>query len=56
VSSPEFAPATEFTAARWTLPPIPGGVTAVSFGLGLTQNGELVTDDYSLIAEGGSPP
>jgi len=23
---------------------------AVSFGLGLTQNGELVTDDYSLIA------
>jgi peptidoglycan/xylan/chitin deacetylase (PgdA/CDA1 family) len=56
VSSPEFAPATEFTAARWTLPPIPEGVTAVSFGLGLTQNGELVTDDYSLIAEGGSPP
>ncbi|WP_319448530.1 MULTISPECIES: polysaccharide deacetylase family protein [unclassified Mycobacterium] len=53
VSSPEFAPATQFTAARWTLPPIPEGVTAVSFGLTLTQNGELVTDDYSLVA--GTP-
>jgi peptidoglycan/xylan/chitin deacetylase (PgdA/CDA1 family) len=53
VTSPQFAPATQFTAARWTLPPIPEGVTAVSFGLTLTQNGELVSDDYSLIA--GTP-
>ena len=51
VSSPEFAPATQFTAARWTLT-IPEGVTSVSFGLGLRQNGELVTDDYSLIQDG----
>ncbi len=56
LSSPEFAPATQFTAARWTPPPIPEGVTAVSFGLALLQNGELVTDDYSLIADGGSSP
>ena len=28
----------------------PPGVTAVSCGLTLAQNGELVTDDYSLIA------
>jgi peptidoglycan/xylan/chitin deacetylase (PgdA/CDA1 family) len=47
-SSPQFSPATEFTPARWTLPPIPEGVTAISFGLTLTQDGELVTDDYSL--------
>lgn len=49
-SSPMFAPATEFTAARWTLWAIPAGVTAVSFGLTLAQNGELVTSDYSLVA------
>jgi hypothetical protein len=54
MSSPEFAPATQCTTARWALPPIPDGVTAVSFGLGLTRNGELVTDDYSL-TEGSSP-
>jgi peptidoglycan/xylan/chitin deacetylase (PgdA/CDA1 family) len=56
VSSPEFPPAAEFTTARWTLPPIPEGVTAVSFGLSLTQNGELVTDDYSLTPDVGTPP
>ena len=56
LSSPQFPATTEFSRARWTLPPIPQGVTAISFGLGLTQNGELVTDDYSLIADGGSPP
>ena len=48
LASPKFDPATEFAQARWTLPPIPEGVTAISFGLNLTQNGELVTDDYSL--------
>jgi hypothetical protein len=47
-TSPEFNPATEWTEARWTLPPIPEGVTAISFGLSLEQNGELVTDDYTL--------
>jgi peptidoglycan/xylan/chitin deacetylase (PgdA/CDA1 family) len=55
VASPKFEPATEFTLARWTLPPIPQGVTAISFGLNLTQDGELVTDDYSLITEGSHP-
>ena len=50
VASPKFGPATEPTLARWTLPPIPEGVTAISFGLNLTQNGELVTDDYSMTA------
>ena len=52
-TSPVFNPATEYTPARWTLPPIPDGVTAISFGLILQQNGELVTDDYSMTA--GAP-
>ena len=55
VTSPKFEPATEFTLASWTLPPIPEGVTAISFGLNLTQEGELVTDDYSLITEESHP-
>ena len=50
--SPKFQPATAFTQAHWTLQPIPEGVTAISFGLSLSQNGELVTDDYTLT--GGS--
>jgi peptidoglycan/xylan/chitin deacetylase (PgdA/CDA1 family) len=53
--SPKLDSADEYTRARWTLPPIPEGVTAVSFGLTLAQNGELVTDDYSFTA-GGPPP
>ena len=55
MASPKFEPATEFTLARWTLPPIPQGVTAISFGLNLTEDGELVTDDYSLITEESHP-
>lgn len=55
LSSPPFPPAAEFTVARWTLPPIPQGVTGVSFGLALSQNGELVTDDYGLIDETEAP-
>ena len=50
--SPKFQPATAFTQAHWTLQPTPEGVTAISFGLSLSQNGELVTDDYTLT--GGS--
>ena len=42
--------------ASWTLPPIPQGATGISFGLSLSQNGELLTDDYSLVDTGQSPP
>ena len=49
-----FNPATEFTPASWVMPPIPEGVAAISFGMTLKQNGELVTDDYSLENESGS--
>ena len=51
VSSPMFPPAAQFTAAHWKLPPIPNGVTGVSCGLALAENGELVTGDYSLVAD-----
>lgn len=50
MSSPQFPPAQEFTPARWTIWAVPSGVTAISFGLTLAQDGELVTDDYSLTA------
>ncbi|MFY1621054.1 polysaccharide deacetylase family protein [Micromonospora sp. WMMD736] len=54
-TSPEFPPASQFQLARWTMPPVPDGVTAISFGLTLTQDGELVTDDYAMF-EGESAP
>lgn len=56
VSSEYFPAADEFTRARWALPPIPEDVTAISFGLALSENGELVTDDFSLVHDRrGSP-
>jgi hypothetical protein len=51
-SSPPFPPMSEFSLASWTMPPVPKGVTAVSFGLALAENGELITDDYSLVQLG----
>jgi peptidoglycan/xylan/chitin deacetylase (PgdA/CDA1 family) len=54
-ASPKFNPANEYTRAHWTMPPIPEEVTAISFGLALSQNGELVTDDYALL-EKDTPP
>ncbi|MGK3649175.1 polysaccharide deacetylase family protein [Pseudarthrobacter enclensis] len=48
-TSSKFFPATDtFARAEWITPPVPPGVTAISFGLGLVQNGNLVTDDYAL--------
>ena len=46
--SPKFNPTGTWMLASFQLPPIPEQVTAISFGLSLTQNGELVTDDYAL--------
>jgi peptidoglycan/xylan/chitin deacetylase (PgdA/CDA1 family) len=53
-TSPPFDAATEWTEAQWTLPPIPDGIVAISFGMSLQQNGELDTDDYALSRENGS--
>lgn len=54
-SSPWFAPSATYTEARWDTPVIPEGVTGISFGLNLFQNGTLVTDDYALYDTVGAP-
>ncbi len=53
--SPQFAAASSWTQASWAWPAIPSGATAVSFGLQITANGTLTTDDYSLVDTGGPP-
>jgi peptidoglycan/xylan/chitin deacetylase (PgdA/CDA1 family) len=53
--SPQFSAASSWTQATWALPPITSGATAVSFGLQITANGTLTTDDYSLSDTGGPP-
>ncbi|BCW20168.1 hypothetical protein NtRootA9_28760 [Arthrobacter sp. NtRootA9] len=52
-SSGFFPPSDGFARAQWVTPPVPSGATAISFGLGLAQNGELVTDDYALMETPG---
>lgn len=47
--SPDFDASSTYTRATWTSPPIPAGVTAVSFGLTLPTVGSVTTDDYSLV-------
>jgi putative cell wall-binding protein/peptidoglycan/xylan/chitin deacetylase (PgdA/CDA1 family) len=54
-SSPLIGPATIYTQANFTTPPIPADVTGISFGLNLTANGELTTDDYALYDSNGAP-
>ena len=45
-----FAPANPAASrARWVTPPIPAEATALSFGLTLTENGELTTADYAMV-------
>jgi hypothetical protein len=46
-SSPYFAPATGWTQAVWVTPALPAGATGISFGLNITSNGSLTTDDYT---------
>jgi hypothetical protein len=45
-SSDFFQPASNWTRATWQTPPLPDGATGVSFGLALSSNGTVVTDDY----------
>lgn len=54
-SSPLYSPATIYTEANFTTPPIPADVTGISFGLNITANGELITDDYALYDSNGAP-
>lgn len=47
--SPDFDASSTYARATWVSPPIPAGVTAVSFGLTLPTVGSVTTDDYSLV-------
>jgi peptidoglycan/xylan/chitin deacetylase (PgdA/CDA1 family) len=55
-SSPFVLPATTYTQASWTTPPIPAGATAISFGLNLVSDGVLTTDDLSMIDASAAAP
>lgn len=43
-----FAASTSWRQAASVTPPIPAGVTAITFGLSVAANGKLTTDDYAL--------
>jgi hypothetical protein len=47
-SGPHLGPARGFRTARWALPRIPRGVTAVSVGIALSGDGRLAVDDVGL--------
>ncbi|WP_432677981.1 polysaccharide deacetylase family protein [Rhodococcus pyridinivorans] len=47
-ASPDFDSAEQPEWAEWTTPPIPEGVTGISFGLSLSRDGELVTSSYGM--------
>jgi peptidoglycan/xylan/chitin deacetylase (PgdA/CDA1 family) len=49
-SSPFYPAATQWAKAAWTTPPLPVGASGLSFGLTLSRNGSLITDDYSIVA------
>ncbi|MGV8895550.1 MAG: cell wall-binding repeat-containing protein [Rhodoglobus sp.] len=55
-SSPYFAASPIYTQATFTTAVIPAGITGISFGLNLFQNGQLTTDDYALYDTVGAPP
>jgi putative cell wall-binding protein/peptidoglycan/xylan/chitin deacetylase (PgdA/CDA1 family) len=54
-SSPQYLPASIYTEANYTTLPIPADVTGISFGLNITANGELITDDYAFYDSNGAP-
>ena len=39
----------DWRQALFTTPPLPTGATAITFGIGLTTTGTLITDDYSVV-------
>lgn len=50
-SSPFFPAKTQWTKATWRTPALPGGGSAVSFGLAIADVGTLTTDDYGIAAD-----
>jgi peptidoglycan/xylan/chitin deacetylase (PgdA/CDA1 family) len=45
-SSPYFAPSAQWAGAGWRTPPVPAGVSGLSFGLSAFANGTLITGGY----------
>jgi hypothetical protein len=45
-SSPYFPPSSQWAQADWRTPPVPAGISGLSFGLSAFSNGTLITDDY----------
>ena len=56
VASPFLDPSPELVPAEWTTPPVPAGATALSFGLAISSEGYIVTDDYGLYDAEFAPP
>jgi putative cell wall-binding protein/peptidoglycan/xylan/chitin deacetylase (PgdA/CDA1 family) len=54
-SSPLFPPSATWVQANYTTLTIPADVTGISFGLNITANGELTTDDYGMYDTNGAP-
>jgi peptidoglycan/xylan/chitin deacetylase (PgdA/CDA1 family) len=50
IDSPRFSPTAGFRRASWDLPPVPGGVTAISIGVALNGDGRVAVDNLSLTA------
>jgi hypothetical protein len=51
-TSPFFTSTNGWTQARWPLPPIPSGVSAISLGLALSSAGTATFDDTELLGTG----
>ncbi len=49
LTSPNYVSTNNWTQASYTIPAVPVGATALSFGLYINQVGTLVTDDYGLV-------
>jgi peptidoglycan/xylan/chitin deacetylase (PgdA/CDA1 family) len=50
------APSSAYRLLTQDLPPVPAGVTAVSFGLAIFAVGQVVTDDYGIATTATTPP
>ncbi len=49
LTSPNFVSTNNWTQASYTIPAVPAGATALSFGLYINQVGTLLTDDYGMV-------
>jgi hypothetical protein len=54
-SGPGLPSSTAYNRTELTTPPVPAGVSSISFGLALSSAGTLVTDDYVLSPLGAGP-